>query len=131
MARRKWDPTDEERESWEAKKLVFRELCQKIAAMSEDDRQAIASSAPVATTEGRILSAKNQCIAKAQREDATIVGGFQQWRKSGRCVRKGEHGFKILAPSKYPKKDDGEEGSLRFVPVTVFDVSQTDELDTA
>ena len=59
--------------------------------------------------------------------DATIVGGFRQWLREGRAVRKGEHGLGILIP-RFEKGEGGDgPGSLNgFLYGTVFDVSQTD-----
>ena len=85
-----------------------------------------------------------------QRPDATLVAGFQKWKKQfERYVKKGEHGITIIAPTPYKKKieemkrDPGHPGSdpgrrrqghhggkgieiPMFRPVKVFDVSQTD-----
>src|SRR5208282_4903090 len=78
---------------------------------------------------------------------ASMVGGFRQWLKLGRCVRKGQHGASIWVPAGARKADsppagagedahdagvagEGSGGSdrTRFVIGTVFDVSQTDEI---
>jgi DNA primase len=70
------------------------------------------------------------------RPDARRLAGFQQWRRLGRQVRKGEHGIGILAPIvrtvDHVEPDDtvGTAGSERrcvgFKVVYVFDVAQTD-----
>ena len=61
----------------------------------------------------------------------TIVGGFQQWKKVGKIVRNGEHGFLILVPSE--QKDENEidnyiadDEDIKFYSATVFDISQTE-----
>jgi antirestriction factor ArdC-like protein len=68
------------------------------------------------------------------------VAGFRTWLKLGRCVRKGEHGIRIVArvtPKKTdpgaerPERDHAEEGDgrlVRFTSVAVFGLSQTDPL---
>jgi N-terminal domain of anti-restriction factor ArdC len=84
-------------------------------------------------------SPRNAKLIAAQRPDATVVAGFREWLAQGRAVRKGEHGIKILAPSRYAA-DAGEDESsetageasadhMRFVFVTVFDIAQTDALE--
>jgi hypothetical protein len=96
---------------------------------------------------GRGYSARNAKLIAAQRPDATEVAGFREWMLRGRAVRQGEHGIKILAPSKYGRAgaaesgdgesirvnadDDSGEGDVRFVFVTVFDISQTEPLGDA
>jgi antirestriction protein ArdC len=101
--------------------------------MPEADRKAFAAKCPViATIEGHALSPVNTCLIAMQSPGATIVGGFRQWLKAGRVVRKGEHGLSLWIP-KTPKKDDaaqpGESSSsdeIHFLMGTVFDVSQTE-----
>jgi hypothetical protein len=94
-------------------------------------------------------SSNNAMLIYLQRPDATRVAGYNSWKKFERHVKKGEHGISILAPSPYkyeqwvekrdpktkePIKDPGgnvqkekvTKDGLRFVKVTVFDVSQTE-----
>ena len=65
-----------------------------------------------------------------QRPHATLVAGFNSWKELGRFVKLGEHGIRILAPvlvkvkSDDPDKED--QRIVRFKPVAVFDISQTD-----
>jgi len=62
--------------------------------------------------------------------------GFRDWQKVNRYVRKGEHGFQILAPTfKKIKVEANDAESDKFVKmlrgfrvVYVFDISQTDGL---
>lgn len=82
-------------------------------------------------------SQKNQALIFAQFPEATVCAGFNKWKAEGRMVRKGEKGIKIFAPTTRkvkdaegkPEKDkDGEDKKEhRFVMVTVFDISQTEE----
>jgi antirestriction protein ArdC len=74
-----------------------------------------------------------------QNPRASVVGGFRQWLKAGRAVRKGEAGACIWIPlhsangqAETPAAEgqDGEpmDGSKTgFGLATVFDVTQTDE----
>jgi hypothetical protein len=70
------------------------------------------------------------------RPDASRLAGFQQWRRLGRHVRKGEHGIAILAPivrtvEQVEPDDAGRTAEdarrwVGFMVVYVFDVAQTD-----
>lgn len=93
-------------------------------------------------------SARNCALILMQRPDATQVAGFNAWRdKFHRYVRKGEHGIQILAYAPrsvekirpiqkdgHPVKDENGEIKTEtvtitvpsYLPVYVFDVSQTD-----
>jgi len=128
--------TAEQQEQAAERRERFRELCRRIAAMSEDQRAALAARLPIVTTEGHAISPFNSCLILSQFTGTpTIVGGFQQWRKRGRMVRKGEHGLAIWIPKgnrkadEQPKANDAEPASERtgFIMGYVFDVSQTDE----
>lgn len=101
--------------------------------MPKAQREAMAAKLPaIATVEGRALSPFNMCLVAAQFPAATLVGGFRQWRKAGRIVRKGEHGMSLWVPfrAKAEGADDAEQGGdVRFGMGTVFDVSQTEPVD--
>lgn len=87
----------------------------------------------------------NTILILSQNKNATDVAGFKTWNSMKRFIKKGEKGITILAPSftknQKPLKDEnnqiikdekGEpilEPAVKlnyFVPVHVFDVSQTD-----
>lgn len=113
----------------------MRALAQRIGAMPEEQRAALAARAGIRTIEGHALSVFNCCMVLSQMP-ASVVGGFQQWRKAGRCVRKGEHGAAIWVPVPVGKAREGAEsgdaegeGGTRFVLGTVFDIAQTDPID--
>lgn len=55
----------------------------------------------------------------------TRPAGYRAWQTFNRHVRKGEKGFKIIAPMTR-KDEDGDTVMFGFRVVTVFDVSQTD-----
>lgn len=86
-------------------------------------------------------SMNNVMLITMQRPDATLVAGYNTWKKSfNRNVKRGEKGLKIIAPM--PVSVEKEEDRVdqygntykekvtvtvpRFRAVTVFDVSQTD-----
>jgi len=62
----------------------------------------------------------------------TRPAGYRAWQQFGRHVRRGERGYKILAPiiRRLPAEEADDEEPRRIVTgfrvVTVFDVSQTD-----
>lgn len=82
-------------------------------------------------------SFSNLLLILSQRPDATRVAGYGAWRKThGRQVRKGEKGIKIIGGGSIkttelnPRTGEEEETrKLRFFPVTVFDISQTDPIE--
>ena len=99
--------------------------------LTEEQRQAIADKYGIVTVEGRLLTPHNQYFLVAQSEiNSSVVGRFQQWKKAGRIVRKGEHGFLIFVPSKAKQENNSEmisdEEDVHFFTATVFDISQTE-----
>ena len=77
-------------------------------------------------------SLNNCLLIFAQKPEATLVAGYQTWRKEfGRHVKFGEKGIRILAPVRSPKKEESSEEAdrpdeLRFKSIAVFDISQTE-----
>ena len=124
--------TDAQIVARDARRARFSTLATQIGAMTDDQRATLAASITPTTVEGRPLSVHNACLLAIQCPTVTLVGGFQQWLKAGRAVRKGEHGLMIWAPCRQaedPNRQPGETSSAdrqRFITVTVFDVSQTD-----
>lgn len=104
-----------------------------LSSLTEAQRAELLSNAQfwITTIEGHPLSANNTVALLLQGCKDPIVGGFNQWIKAGRCVRKGSVGFVIWIPSK-KKADDLDEseepGPARFYTTTVFSQSQTDLL---
>ena len=72
----------------------------------------------------RRLSAKHQERILSQCPDAADVRGVRAWLKTGRVVRKGQKGIKIVDPV---LGDDGNAKVVNIKPAWVFDVTQTDE----
>ena len=108
----------------------FKALVKQVAQMSDSERQEIVSRVgAVVTCEGRALSVTNTMLCLMQNPAVSMVGGFRQWLKSGRSVSKGQHGMSIWIPCAGKKSEDGEEeGETYFTMGTVFDVSQTEEI---
>ncbi len=83
-------------------------------------------------------SFRNMLMIWMQNPEATMVAGFQAWKKLGRCVNKGEKGIAIFAPMPFRKKGedgkplpksespDDEAAMMGFKVVHVFDIAQTD-----
>ena len=79
-------------------------------------------------------SANNSLLIAMQMPNATAVASYTDWkRKFGHQVRKGEHGIRILAPVRYRRKVEDENGDEAVVErlagfrlVSTFGVSQTE-----
>lgn len=115
----------------EERKQRIQEVQKKLFALSEAERQELAAKLGIVTIEGRRLSGYNMMFLWFQNPDCTIVGGYQQWKRAGRQVKKGEYGMSIYIP--IGKKDDdgnitGDE-DIRFWFATVFDISQTEKVE--
>ena len=135
--RRKRKLTPEQAERARARREKFKAYYKQVKALSEGDRERLASRVQVHTIEGHGLSVHNQCLLALQCPACTIVGGFRQWKKAGRHVRKGESGHMIWIP-RFRNKSDVPEGQEResmgvegFIVGTVFDIGQTEERGAA
>lgn len=90
MTHRRRDLTDEQRAKAEQRRAQFTTLARQIADMDDGQRAVMAERmAGAVTVEGRRLSVHNACLLACQCPDATMVGGFNQWKTHGRVVRKG------------------------------------------
>lgn len=77
-------------------------------------------------------SANNSLLIAMQMPNATAVASYTDWkRKFGHQVRKGEHGIRILAPVRYRRKVEDENGDEAVVErlagfrlASTFDVSR-------
>lgn len=127
---------EEKAEKRAEKTAKMRELAKQVEAMTQEQREELAGG--VVTIEGHALSVCNACLVVSQNPTASVVGGFQQWIRAGRCVRKGEHGLMIWIPTKRKEDPNRQPGELSstddrqsFVIGYVFDVSQTEECQKA
>ncbi|MEH6908243.1 ArdC-like ssDNA-binding domain-containing protein [Neobacillus drentensis] len=77
-------------------------------------------------------SFNNTILIYMQSPQATLVKGFNEWKKDGRFVKKGAKAIKILAPLIRKKKEDnsknqeGKKEIYGFRYVNIFDVSSTE-----
>jgi antirestriction protein ArdC len=120
---------------------LHQQIADGVAALGEDRqwRALLELSARM----GSRYSLGNTLLIGLQRPDATVVAGYQAWRKAGRQVRRGERGIFILAPlvrrrtntndadaaphAASPTDRDTSRSEIFGVkPVAVFDISQTD-----
>jgi hypothetical protein len=129
--------TPEQIAARDARRLKFRALVKQVAALSDEQRAALVMQAgAVVTCEGRALSPRNTILLFYQLPGVSVVGGFRQWIKAGRAVRKGQHGGTISIPLGSRSGDgsaevpagEGDGESMHFGTATVFDIAQTDEL---
>ena len=109
----------------------FSGLAKRLKAMSEDEKIAFVSKiGSIVNVDGKSLSLQNTCLLLFQSSGVpTMVGGFKQWQRAGRQVKRGEHGLMIWYPSRRASKDsdDSTEPELKFFVGTVFDIGQTEE----
>ena len=111
----------------DTKKDKVKELRAFLSSMNETQRQAFVSKYGFVSVEGHSYSLVNQCLIAFQCPQATICGGYQQFRKAKRQVKQGEHGFIIFYPSSRKNEETGED-DISFYVGTIFDISQTYEL---
>ena len=130
---RKTKRTEAELAEWRER---MKGLADRVRAMSETERQAKAQEIGTVTCEGRPLSHFNCCYLWTQAGRPLLqVGGFVQWQKAGRVVRKGEKAAGYIFVPKRKAADpnkradefsDSDFKSPGFVQVPVFDVTQTE-----
>ena len=134
--------TEEQKAKAAERKDRFKALWKQVSAMPELERVQLSNRLGLVTCEGHGLSLTNQMLIALQRPGATVLGGFRQWLRQGRAVRKGEHGCMIWVPcgakggadaaASPDGTGDAAEGSdVRFIVGTVFDIGQTEEVNAA
>ncbi len=113
------------------RKERIKELRKKLSSLTEQDRQALAARGLIATVEGHILSLHNTLLVYLQcnGHTPTGVGGYQQWKRAGKQVKRGEHGYMIWFPVGQKDEETGDIlGAETFYTATVFDISQTETI---
>ena len=120
--------TDEEKKQWKEKMAA---LVKEVGQLSTEQKAEIAAKYPIVTCEGRAISPYNCCFLTSQTEiSLTIIGGFKQWGRAGRMVAKGNKAAGYIYVPMKGKDDAPKEEKLRFRMVPVFDISQTEEIET-
>ena len=128
--------TPEQKAKAAERREVFKGICQRVSAMSEDQRAALALQCGPRKISGEPFSAFNSCLLLSQHNAPTICGGFHEWKKNGRKVCKGASGLMVWVPiGRKAKPVDGAElatdgAKPGFIPGYVFDVSQTEAIET-
>lgn len=130
-------PTEEQKAAAKERRAQIAKMMATIKAMPEEKRILLASRFGIRNAEGRELSVYNQCLLIAQNDKVTIVGGFSQWKKLGRSVKKGSRALAIWVPCS--RKADSTGSAIVphgvdpadldesfFVLGNVFDISQTE-----
>ena len=112
------------------------EFFEYFKSLTPDQIDELAGQMPIHNPSGHQISDYNTAFLQFQNAEMkfTVVGGFKQWQKFGRCVKKGAKGFWIFIPTM--KKVTPQEGSAsskeeefdRFLMARIFDVSQTFEI---
>lgn len=80
-------------------------------------------------------SLNNLLLILSQCPEASYVAGFRAWQGKGRQVRKGERGIRIFGYSTKKITEEDENGDeveksiTRFPVLSVFDISQTDQIE--
>lgn len=130
-------PTEEQKAAAKERRAQIAKMMGTIKAMPEEQRILLAARFGIRNAEGRELSVYNQCLLIAQNDKVTVVGGFSQWKKLGRSVKKGSRALAIWVPCS--RKADSSGSAIVphgvdpsdldesfFVLGNVFDISQTE-----
>ena len=137
---KKYIPTAEQAARKLERREKFKILWAKVAKMPELERVQMSNRLGIVTCEGKQLSICNQIMLAFQLPGVSIVGGFRQWIKNGRSVRKGEHGAMIWVPTGKRADDKTPDGNVpagvpmetaevHFIIGTVFDIGQTEPIN--
>ena len=95
---------------------------------SEESKKKVLDRVQCISVEGHTYSGMNSYLLAMQTNgQGGVFGGFQQWRRQGRIVKKGSSGYGILYPTTIKDKDKDEEDT-RFYTGVVFHESQTEEI---
>ena len=116
-----------------ARRAMLTELAAKASLMTPEELKAFLP-VEVMTIEQKTLSLKNTYLVLHQLPTSTIVGGFDQWKRAGRSVKKGSKALGIWVPLKprssaasaSPDATDDKKPAFRFTFGNVFDISQTE-----
>ena len=118
----------------DAKKQKIQAIYKSVKDLTPEQKQSIILSMLVKNPEGHTFSGNNMLLLNRQAAiynpdiDFSVVGGFRQWQKHNRKVKKGESGFYIAIPSKKENQEEENADETFFFFKAVFDISQTEEL---
>jgi hypothetical protein len=130
------EATAEQKEAAATRRAGIKQLCAIVKALPIEKRVLLAASYGIRNPEGRELSPFNQCLLVHQNSSVSIVGGFQQWKKLNRSVKKGERALAIWVPCGKQSESASDAGANPdtdndrfFILGSVFDISQTETDD--
>ncbi len=109
------------------RKAKVKQLREQLKNLTQEQRNQFIKRGMISTIDGHVLSPGNTILCYFQSQDApTVVGGYQQWKRAQRQVKRGEHGMIIW----FPVGDKDEEENIitvdRYYIATVFDITQTE-----
>ena len=121
------DLTPEQKEKMEERKKKRVEMYAAIKNAPEPEKPITG----YVSVEGHEYSGRNQMFLAWQGCEFGKLGGFQQWRKLGRRVKKGSKGYDIMMPLKKAHKDEEgrkveNEEDVFFTWAVLFHESQTE-----
>jgi len=132
-------PTPEQKAAAAERRQRIAAIARKFASLPEAERIRLTSGRLLTTVEGHELSPCNTFLLIHQRDNVSLVGGFDQWKKAGRKVAKGERALAIRIPCQRRTEapegvtaetgDDPGNPGVYFALGNVFDISQTVPLD--
>jgi hypothetical protein len=136
--------TDQQKAARDERRAQFRAIVKQLADMPANEREEIFQKlgfVKLSTKERYSLINSLLIAAQMRGVTPTILGGYAEWHRQGRTVRKGERGFMIWIPTGVQKREIPavdpkgqlttmleESTTVHFIIGTVFDISQTDAL---
>ena len=117
-----------------AKKQKIKAIYQSVKDLAPEQKEQLIMRLNIKNPEGHFLSGNNCLLLDRQAAiynpniSFSVVGGFQQWQKHNRQVKKGESGFYIAIPSKKENQDSENSDEVFFFFKAVFDISQTEPI---
>ncbi len=113
--------------AWAAAKKQEREmLYTKVDELVDEALSDVNALNAYLSVQGRLGKASmiNSLLAAENHPDASNLKSFDDWKRYGRSIKKGEEGIKILAPTGEYMRSDGSK-RMNFGVKRVFDVAQT------
>ena len=117
-----------------AKKQKIKAIYQSVKDLTQDQKDQLMMQLNIKNPEGHYLSGRNCILLERQAAiynpniTFSVVGGFNQWQKHNRQVKKGESGFYIAIPSKKENQQSENNDEVFFFFKAVFDISQTEPI---
>jgi len=117
-----------------AKKQKIKAIYQSVKDLTPEQKDFLSKNLIVKNPEGHFLSCHNCIMLERQAAmynpniSFSVVGGFQQWQKHNRKIKKGESGFFIAIPSKKQDEQSENNDEVFFFFKAVFDISQTEPI---